>query len=200
MIRFNVLPISPDVASRVRLRRRDDFGNHGLRTSVVAEPFSTPCRICLADAQVGERVLLFTYSPFDGPGPYQNAGPIFIHEETCVAYTLAKTVPDSLRRRLLSLRAYSAHHKMVGCEVVEGVELEASIERLFSNPEAAYLHAHNARPGCFACRVERGASSSTTSPGQAAGCQPAASATAAIPRTDAQKTPNRDEGLSTVRA
>ncbi|MCM2254702.1 MAG: DUF1203 domain-containing protein [Vicinamibacteria bacterium] len=44
---------------------------------------------------------------------------------------------------------------MVGAEVVEGVELEAAIERPFEDPEVRYLHLHNARPGCYNGRIER---------------------------------------------
>jgi hypothetical protein len=44
---------------------------------------------------------------------------------------------------------------MVGTEVVDGHQLVAAIERLFGNPQAAYLHIHYAAPGCYAARVER---------------------------------------------
>ncbi|MDQ3229924.1 MAG: DUF1203 domain-containing protein [Pseudomonadota bacterium] len=41
-------------------------------------------------------------------------------------------------------------------EVVEGIGLEALIVRFFGDSRVAYLHVHNARRGCYACRVERG--------------------------------------------
>jgi hypothetical protein len=44
---------------------------------------------------------------------------------------------------------------MTGCELVDGREVEAAIERLFANPKAAYLHVHFAAPGCYAAQVER---------------------------------------------
>ena len=44
---------------------------------------------------------------------------------------------------------------MVDRDLVEGAKLEATIERLFGNPRAAYLHLHYAAPGCYAARVER---------------------------------------------
>ena len=60
-----------------------------------------------------------------------------------------------LERRLLSLRAYDATGMLVESEVLQGTELRAAIERAFDRPEIAYLHVHNARPGCFNCAVLR---------------------------------------------
>jgi hypothetical protein len=44
---------------------------------------------------------------------------------------------------------------MVGWELVDGRELEGAIERLFADPNAAYLHVHYAAPGCYAARIDR---------------------------------------------
>jgi hypothetical protein len=53
------------------------------------------------------------------------------------------------------VRAYAADGMMVDAEVAEGVELEALIERLFGRADVAFLHAHNARRGCYSCRIDR---------------------------------------------
>jgi hypothetical protein len=44
---------------------------------------------------------------------------------------------------------------MVDADVVDGHLLDTAIERLFNEPRVEYLHVHFARPGCFACRVNR---------------------------------------------
>ena len=44
---------------------------------------------------------------------------------------------------------------LCAAEVMPGAELEAALPRLLGSPEVAYLHVHNAKPGCFACAVER---------------------------------------------
>ena len=31
----------------------------------------------------------------------------------------------------------------------------AFVTGMFADPEVAYLHAHNARPGCYSCRIDR---------------------------------------------
>ena len=64
-------------------------------------------------------------------------------------------IPAMLEKRLLSLRAYDSRGMLVESDVVEGNDLRAAIERAFAHAEVAYLHVHNARPGCFNCAIER---------------------------------------------
>jgi hypothetical protein len=44
---------------------------------------------------------------------------------------------------------------MVAGEVCEGADVHATLERLMADEAVAYIHLHNARRGCFSCRVER---------------------------------------------
>jgi hypothetical protein len=44
---------------------------------------------------------------------------------------------------------------MRDADVVEGVALENLVGRFFADPEVAFLHVHNARRGCYACRIDR---------------------------------------------
>jgi hypothetical protein len=121
---------------------------------VAEEGDSFPCRRCLRDTRAGEAVLLISYDPFFGDSPYRGAGPIFVHESACERFSEGD-LPDQLRGRLLSVRAYDDGHMMVDADVVDGGELESSIEHTFDTTRASYLHVHYARPGCFAVRVER---------------------------------------------
>ena len=59
------------------------------------------------------------------------------------------------QNRLLSLRAYDARGMMAWAEAVPGSEIESAIAQLFAIERVAYLHVHYAKPGCYACRVER---------------------------------------------
>jgi len=43
----------------------------------------------------------------------------------------------------------------LGNPVVQTPHLDALIARLFADSNAAYLHAHYARQGCFAARIDR---------------------------------------------
>jgi hypothetical protein len=116
------------------------------------KPSSFPCRRCLHDAEPGEAMLLLSYEPFLGASPYAGPGPIYVHERDCKPFA-GEGLPEQLTRRLLSVRAYDERHMLVDAEVTEGAELEAVADRLLGG-EAAYLHVHNARPGCFAARIE----------------------------------------------
>lgn len=126
---------------------------HAVRR-VADEPRAFPCRISLTDADVGQEVLLINYEHLAVDSPYRASHAIYIRagEETC---DVTDTVPAMLRSRLLSLRAFDAAGMMTGADVIEGRDLEASIEKLFSDERAEYLHAHFARPGCYAARIER---------------------------------------------
>jgi hypothetical protein len=53
------------------------------------------------------------------------------------------------------VRAFDAKGFMLDADVVHGREVEATIGRMLDEPRAAYLHLHNAKPGCYAARVDR---------------------------------------------
>jgi hypothetical protein len=127
----------------------------GTITITVDSENSYPCRRCLTDGQINESMLLLSYDPFLGDSPYSGPGPIFVHQEHCTPYQGTK-VPEQQRRRLLSVRAYDGRHMMVGSEVLQGSELEEVAGRMLDGTGVEYLHVHNAKPGCFAVRVERG--------------------------------------------
>jgi len=114
-----------------------------------------PCRISLKDAEPGEAVILAPYAHQTAATAYQAAGPIFVRENATARFEGIDVVPEQLACRLLSLRAYDRSGMMIDADVVEGRELSANIERLFGNGQAAYIHAHFARRGCFAARIDR---------------------------------------------
>jgi hypothetical protein len=114
-----------------------------------------PCRISLQDAKAGEPLLLLPHQHHDVEGPYRASGPIFIRQQATAAANFQDRIPPSFLHRLLSVRAYDRSGWMHAAEVVKGTGLEATITSFFERDELAYLHIHNARPGCYACRVDR---------------------------------------------
>ncbi|HYK54610.1 MAG TPA: DUF1203 domain-containing protein [Candidatus Eremiobacteraceae bacterium] len=127
---------------------------HIVRTIVDAKP-GFPCRITLEDAEPGESVLLLNYEHQSTATPYRSSHAIFVRENVRQRYDEIDRVPPALRPRVLSVRAFDAIGMMIDADVVEGSELEALIGRLFAEKNAAYLHVHNAKRGCFAACVER---------------------------------------------
>jgi len=114
-----------------------------------------PCRVSLADAEPGEELLLIRFDHQTGDSPYRASGPIYVRRDAETAECPPGAVPVMLRRRLLSVRAYDESHFIVDADVVEGTGLESAVACFFENPAVAYLHVHNARPGCYACRIDR---------------------------------------------
>ena len=127
----------------------------GVRRMVADEKPGYPCRVSLCDAEVGEIVYLLSYVHHDVASPYRAAGPIFVREAATTARPEPNEIPAMFRHRLLSVRCYDDAALLVAADVVQGAALEEAILRLLGNPMAGYLHIHNAKPGCFNCRVDR---------------------------------------------
>ena len=120
-----------------------------------------PCRVCLKYGKPGEKMLLLSYNPWLGDSPYRQSGPIYVHEQPkCELADKVTAMPEQQRRGLLSVRAFDQDHMMKGCGVFEGTDLLQRAGEYFKNQEVEYLHVHNALPGCFAVRIDRGEQSS----------------------------------------
>ena len=132
-----------ELATRGALRMRAD-----------AKP-GYPCRVSLVDAAPGAEVILLHHLHHDVRSPYRGGGPIFVRTGAETATPEVGEIPEMLRVRRLSIRAYDGDAMMVAAEVVEGDEVEPAIERLFERDDVEYLHLHNAGGGCYNCRVER---------------------------------------------
>jgi len=137
-----------------------DLLAHGARrvvaTSSMPVNLMPPCRVSLRDAAPGEVSILLNYTHHVTPSsPYRATGPIFVREGVWETAHVINQVPAQQRIRLLSVRAYDTDGIMVDADALEGVELEAAIQRMFSRNDVAFLHAHNARRGCYSCRIDR---------------------------------------------
>jgi len=152
--RIHALPLAPFRA----LFDLDEAGlaTIGARRMIADAPHAAPCRVSLADAEPGERLLLVNHRHLDAPGsPYRGEGPIFVREGAVQAAPAAGEVPDMLGRRLLSARAYDADWMMTDADVVEGRDLAARLEAWFADPAVSRIHLHTARRGCFMAAASR---------------------------------------------
>ncbi|MBL8266165.1 DUF1203 domain-containing protein, partial [Steroidobacter sp.] len=80
---------------------------------------------------------------------------IYVRESATEAHLAVDAVPEQLRARLLSVRAYDQAGMMKAADVVPGTAVEQLIAQLFDNAAVAFLHIHNAKPGCYSARVDR---------------------------------------------
>ena len=133
----------------------EELRTHGVVRMPVDSYRGFPCRISLEDARIGESVLLVPWRHLHVDTPYRADGPIFVREAAREQARIRNAIPEQQRSRLLSVRAYDAEGWMLDADVAEGTMLEALIARFFDNGAIAYLHVHNARRGCYACRVDR---------------------------------------------
>lgn len=120
----------------------------------VSEKPGAPCRVTLEDAEIGEEVLLLSYEHQPAQTPYRQQGPIFVR---CagVQCEARGAMPPALAIRPLSLRGYDAGGLMIEADLVDGADAASLIEQFFANPEVATIHAHYARRGCYAARIDR---------------------------------------------
>ena len=125
-----------------------------IRMTVDSNP-GFPCRVSLEDAEVGEEVILLPYQHHKTNSPYQAGGPIFVRKVAKTASLNVNEIPKMLNHRLLSLRAYDEKGIMKEATVTEGNILSEALNKIFDDPQIAYIHIHNAKPGCYNCSVER---------------------------------------------
>ena len=72
-----------------------------------------PVRCCLRDADDASEVVLASIMPFRGESPYAAASPVYVHAERCEGHTAERdAVPEMLRDRILSVRAYDGSHML----------------------------------------------------------------------------------------
>jgi hypothetical protein len=109
----------------------------------------------LRDVDPGEKVLLLNYTHLPVDSPYRSSHAIYVREGAERSYDRIGEVPECLRARLISLRAFDEAGMMIDADIIEGKKLEALIERLLAVPEVSFLHAHFARRGCYAARIDR---------------------------------------------
>lgn len=114
-----------------------------------------PCRVSLADAEIGETVLLLNYEHQPANTPFRASHAIYVRHDALQAECRVGDVPEVLRSRTISLRGFDAKHMLVAADLAEGAHLKSAIETMLGNRKVSYVHLHYAKPGCFAARAVR---------------------------------------------
>ena len=115
-----------------------------------------PCRRCLRNAEVGDRLALAPYDPFTVRSPYTGEGPVFVHADGCERFdSLPGAVSEQVAGRVLSVRAYDDDAMMTDATVLEGEGFAEHVSERLDDTRVSFLHVHFAGPGCFAFRVDR---------------------------------------------
>lgn len=154
-MRYRIVGLEPEPFLDLFKFTDAELSERGIVRTIATSKPGFPCRITLEDAEPGESVLLLNYEHQTAPTPYRSSHAIYVRESALRRYDAVDAVPDALRRRLLSVRAFDADGMMTDADIIEGEALESLIHRFFEEPATSYLHVHNAKRGCFAALVER---------------------------------------------
>jgi len=155
MCSFQLISLPPEQFSPLFSLSAEQLAPLGIvRVTADSKP-GFPCRISLQDAEPGDNLLLLPHEHQPAASPYRASGPIYVRAGSRQANLQPDEIPPYVSLRQISVRAYDARHMMVGADVCPGDEVAKAIQRQFSDPTVSYIHLHNAKRGCFSCRVER---------------------------------------------
>lgn len=152
---FRITGLNPQQFAALFLMSDAELATNGAQRMIVHNKPGFPDRVALRDCEIGESVLLLNYLHQPAATPYRASHAIFVAEASGQPFDKVGLVPEALRSRSLSVRAFDLTHHMVDAELVEGTALEPLIERFFNNVAVAYLQVHYAKRGCYAARVDR---------------------------------------------
>ena len=94
-----------------------------------------PAEISLTDAELGEDVVLVHYEHQRADSPYR-VEPCDYARQAEATYDAVDAVPDQLRRRMLSLRAFDESGMIVAADLVEGRRSKERSPRCSPTPES----------------------------------------------------------------
>ena len=152
---FQINALDPAPFAHLFSLSDEDLGKANISRMIVATKPGTPCRVSLADAEVGETVLLFNHLHQPANSPYRSCHAIFVRDGVKQAQPRIGEVPDAIQSRLISVRLFDGQDMMVDADVVAGPAVAEALDRAFANPDVAYVHLHFAKAGCFAASVVR---------------------------------------------
>lgn len=134
----------------------EDLAARGVIRKLADAKPGFPCRITLEDAEPGETLLLLNYESHKAATPYRSTYAIFVRENAAAPRTFFDEIPPVMERRPIALRIFSAAGMLIGADLGRnGEETKRKIEAILADPDAAYIHAHNAMHGCFAAAIRR---------------------------------------------
>jgi hypothetical protein len=153
---FQIVPLSRGVfAPLFELSDAALGARRAMRVRADAKP-GFPCRISLEDAEPGEELLLVNFEHQSAESPFRSSHAVYVRPDALEAELPPNALPGYFVGRTISLRAFDRRGMIIGAELVEGEHTAPAIEALFAaSPAAAYLHAHFAKYGCYACRIDR---------------------------------------------
>lgn len=140
-------------ASFAPLFAMDDAALLHHRARRVTAGEGSPCRVSLQDAAPGETLLLVNHTHQPADTPFHASHAIFVREGAKQARPARGEVPDQLRARTLSMRAFDADGMIVDCRLADGRDCDGPLTALLALPGVDHVDLDYAAYGCFAARA-----------------------------------------------
>jgi hypothetical protein len=152
---YRIIGLDPEPFRRLFGLSDAELNRLGVQRHRVTSAPGVPDRVEMRDLVPGETALLLNFVHQPAETPYKASHAIFVREGAEKRFEGVDQIPDVIRRRPISLRAFNEAGEMVDADLADGREIEPLIARFLANPEVSYLHAHYAQRGCYAGRIER---------------------------------------------
>jgi hypothetical protein len=133
----------------------EELKNRSAKRVVADSTPGFPCRVSLADAEVGEELILLNHEYLSGNTPYAACHAIYVRKDSEEFWPDKGDVPDVLTCRLLSVRGFDEDKLMIDADVIDGENLKSKLEEMFENLSIRFIDIHNAKRGCFAAKATR---------------------------------------------
>ena len=152
---FTILGLNPKEFQPLFALSDDELQHRGIMRMVATAKPGYPCRVTLEDADPGESVLLLNYESHKTRSPYRSSYAIYVREKATTSKSYIDELPPVFIGRPIALRIFDKDGMLISADLDTIGELITKIKKAFKNPNAAYIHAHNAMHGCFAAEIRR---------------------------------------------
>lgn len=153
---FTITGLDPNEFAPLFAMSDDELAERGVIRKTATSMPGFPCRVTLEDAEPGETVLLLNYESHKASSPYRSAYAIFVRDGALAAARYDGDIPPVFKGRPLAMRIFNDKGLLIGADLIPpNGDVKHWIEAAFAQPEAAYIHAHNAAHGCFAAEIRR---------------------------------------------
>jgi|SRR5579872_794543 len=154
MAKYRCIALSTTDALRYRTAAVDDFG-YPIQRFDAADAY--PCRHCLSEACAERGMLLLSHQAEEPRSVYGHPTAIFLCSQACTRFDQLDAIPEIVRDRHVSLRAFKRDGMMLygSNELAEDGGHDAAVRRILAHEEVAFINVHTAKAGCFLCRIVR---------------------------------------------
>lgn len=152
---FQIKGLSAEVFAPFFALQDDELAKHRARIVTATSKPGYPCRVSLADAEAGERLLLINYTHLETSSPFRASHAIYVREGVASFIPGAGEVPPALAIRQISVRLFDKQDEIIRSVILPGTEIAEFLERTFAEDGVAFAHLHYAANGCFAAAAVR---------------------------------------------